>query len=211
MGKQHKKWKHRKQADTGISYKRKDLYRVPARDKTGKPVRAFPNQPLNIKRIFHQVRVKGRRFDIRRLAAKRDSVQIFGFDGKNVQAIRTDKKGRLEVVPRFPFLERVFREEKFFGVETQDDWLVLPPQDTSTQVTYSYAFVNRGEHPALARVELGPTVFDFAIDREVDVNARQTVVIVPTRFLRFTRVSVRAKEAGKQTRLDIYFQSQSIG
>lgn len=166
---------------------------------------------LVVKKILQPVRVKGYRFDIRSLQAKRDGVQIFGFDGKNVKQIRTDSKGRVEVLQQSPFPSRVFHEEKFLNVATHDDWIVIKPQNTATQVTYSYAIVNKGNFPAVVRVELSPNSNDFAIDREQDVLSRTTLVMVPTRFLHYTRISVRSKDPGQPTRLDIYFQSQSIG
>jgi hypothetical protein len=164
-----------------------------------------------VKKILQTVRVKGHRFDIRSLQAKRDSIQIFGFDGKNVKPVRTDFRGRVEVVQPRPFPSRVFHEEKFLNVTTHDDWIVIKPQNTATQVTYSYAIVNKGNYPAIVRVEVSPNSIDFAIDREDDVNPHTTLVMVPTRFLRYTRVSVRSKQPVNQTTLDIYFQSQSIG
>lgn len=164
-----------------------------------------------VKKILQTVRVKGHRFDIRSLQAKRDSIQIFGFDGKNVKPVRTDFRGRVEVVQPRPFPSRIFHEEKFLNIITQDDWVVLKHQNTSTQVTYSYAIVNKGNYPAIVRVEVSPNSIDFATDREEDVHAHSTIVMVPTRFLRYTRISVRSKQPGNQTTLDIYFQSQSIG
>ncbi|GAX91614.1 hypothetical protein EFBL_3304 [Effusibacillus lacus] len=164
-----------------------------------------------IKKVLNPVRVKGHRLDIRSLKAKRDGIQIFGFDGKHVRPIRTDAEGRVKVVQSSSFPARKFHEKKFLGIFTQDDWILLKPQNTSRQVTYSYAIVNRGHNPVIVKVEVSPNSLDFAIDREEEVISDETVVIVPTRFLRYTRISLRSKEPGKPTLVDVYFQSQSIG
>lgn len=102
---------------------------------------------------------------------------------------------------------RQFTEEKFLHVRAQRHWVELPPQDTSLQAVYSYAVFNRGSHSAVVRVSVGPTRRDFVVDREVVVGAGEGVVMVPTRFLKYTRIFVRGQ--GGQTWVDIYFQSQS--
>lgn len=133
-------------------------------------------------------------------------VKIFGFDGRKVRPIRTDSHGRIKAVVR----GRSFHQETFLNIQTNDKWMALPEQDTSRLITYSYAVVNKGDYPARVQVQLSPNSQDFtADDYEQSVAAHSTLVIVPKRFLRFTRLIFTSLDFGKATQLDIYFQAQS--
>ncbi|MBE3555224.1 MAG: hypothetical protein IMW85_09635, partial [Thermicanus sp.] len=57
-----------------------------------------PIQKVIVKKVLQPVRVIGYKFDIRSLQAKRDKIQIFGFDGKQIKPVLTDSKGRVKVV-----------------------------------------------------------------------------------------------------------------
>jgi hypothetical protein len=71
--------------------------------------------------------------------------------------------------------------------------------------------VNRGKEPILARVEIGPNKNDFALDREAAVPPGQTVVIVPTRFLKYTRVALQTvQDAALEAECDVFFQAQTF-
>lgn len=165
----------------------------------------------NVKKIVKALPLKARCHHLRRITAKNDSIQMYGFDGTKARPIHVDSDGRIEVVTQGPIPSRVFHEQIFHNVPTENDWVPLPAQDTSTQITYSYAIVNRGDQPALVRLEIGPNTTDFAIDREGTAAADSTLIMAPTRFLHFTRIAVKAQNPGNFTELDIYFQAQSVG
>ncbi len=142
-------------------------------------------------------------FGTRRL---RGGAKIFGFDGRKIRPIRTDSYGRIKAVVR----GRSFHQQTFLNIKTNDKWMALPEQDTSRLITYSYAVVNKGDYPARVQVQLSPNSKDFATDDyEQSVAAHSTLVIVPKRFLRFTRLIFASLDFGKPTQLDIYFQAQS--
>jgi hypothetical protein len=87
----------------------------------------------------------------------------------------------------------------------------LPRQNTSQLNVYSYAVVNRGGEPILARVEVSPNSKNFAFDRDATVQPGQTVVIVPTRFLKYTRITLQTVEgAASESKCDVYFQAQTL-
>lgn len=104
-------------------------------------------------------------------------------------------------------------EKKFSGIVVSDKPCKLPPQNTSKLNVYSYAVVNKGLEPIHARVEVSPNRENFAFDREATVQSGKTVVIVPTRFLKYTRLTLQTAEgAALEADCDVYFQAQtSIG
>jgi len=161
-------------------------------------------------KILNPVRVVAKKLDIRNLTPVRDKVEIFGTDGGQIRPILTDPYGRLEIVPT-PGVYTVFDEEKFLNWNVTDQLTPLPLQDTATRTMVSYAVINRGENPAIVRTEISPNSVDFAIDRQDTVPPNSVRVLVPNQFLKWTRLSVSAEEAGNPTLLDVYFQSQTWG
>lgn len=147
---------------------------------------------------------------IRRLKACRDSVLIYGSDGKRcIRPVLVDRKGRIVVHLNRSVPPRVFRQRKFTDIEVQHEWTFLPPQETARQITYSYAVINHSDTPATVRVEISPDREHYATDREETVPPGQTTVMVPTRFLRFTRVALQSQDQDKTVRIDVYYQAQS--
>ncbi|WP_143111713.1 DUF6385 domain-containing protein [Paenibacillus sp. BC26] len=102
----------------------------------------------------------------------------------------------------------VFSERTFMNVETTDDFVPLPSQDTSNKAVYSYAIVNDGCEPASVQLEIGPNGRDYVVETEGVVQIKGMGVIVPSRFLRYARLAVKSEQPGKPTKLCIYFQSQ---
>lgn len=93
-------------------------------------------------------------------------------------------------------------------MKTTDQIKPLPKQNTSNKSIYSYAVVNRGEYPAELRLEVGPNGSDYAIDMEGVVEKGVTEVLVPSKFMRYARLSVKSKQQGHPTKLLVYFQAQ---
>jgi hypothetical protein len=106
----------------------------------------------------------------------------------------------------------IFISEELRNIAVQSAEVTLPSQNTSKLTTYSYAVINRGKSPVLTRVQVGPTEKDFAEDQqEIVVPPDSTKVIVPKRFLRFTRLVLRNENPNQSALVDVYFQAQSIG
>lgn len=125
------------------------------------------------------------------------------------KCVRTEPRTKLLHTGSYPTRSEQFYEERFKHVRARQLWTDLPPQNTSCKDVYSYAIFNRGKHRARVRVSVGPTLHDFIPDVEEIVLEKRGVVVVPKRFLKFTRISV--KSIGTEpTILDIYFQSQSL-
>lgn len=104
-----------------------------------------------------------------------------------------------------------FIEEKICGLVVSDRLRELPPQNTSKLTVYSYAVVNRSKVPIKARVEVSPNKDDFAVDREATVPPGETIVIVPTRFLKYTRIALQTtSDTSLKAECDVYFQAQTF-
>ncbi|RCW49526.1 DUF6385 domain-containing protein [Paenibacillus prosopidis] len=104
-----------------------------------------------------------------------------------------------------------FIAKRICGLVISDRLRELPPQNTSKLTVYSYAIVNRSKEPIIARVEVSPNKDDFASDREATVPPDETIVIVPTRFLKYTRIALQtASDASIAAECDVYFQAQTF-
>lgn len=112
------------------------------------------------------------------------------------------RKHREKCVPS-SFCETVYKD-----LQTSDQFKPLPMQDTSNKTMYSYAIVNRGENPAVLRLEVGPNGSDYAIDMEGVVEKGVTEIVVPSKFMRYSRLTLKSKQKGQPTKLQVYFQAQ---
>lgn len=87
----------------------------------------------------------------------------------------------------------------------------MPALDTSCQSTYSFGIVNKGGHSVVARLEISPDNEHFADDAKEIVPGGRTAALVPIRYLRYTRVSVRALNPGEESVVDVHYQALSTG
>jgi hypothetical protein len=104
----------------------------------------------------------------------------------------------------------MFLENAFTNFSAQDNWTPLPPQKTSVQMNYSYAVINRGPNAAAVRIEISPDGAHYAADKEETVLPGETKVLVPSRFLKYTRLSVKSLSQNETVLVDVFFQAQSI-
>ncbi|MFC4779399.1 DUF6385 domain-containing protein [Paenibacillus sp. GCM10023252] len=95
-------------------------------------------------------------------------------------------------------------------VPVTDQLLPLPAQDTSRAAVYSYAVINTGQHPVRVKLEITPNGTDYALDVEGIVAPGETEVIVPSKFLKYTRVAVCTTEPGQTAVLSVYYQAQLV-
>ncbi|GLX70066.1 hypothetical protein MU1_44120 [Paenibacillus glycanilyticus] len=84
----------------------------------------------------------------------------------------------------------------------------MPTQDTASDLVFSYAVLNRGKNAAIVRLEVGPNGVDFAHDYETVIEAGGIEIMTPSRFMHFTRLSIRSKLTGAPTLIQVYFQAQ---
>ncbi|WP_121443720.1 DUF6385 domain-containing protein [Brockia lithotrophica] len=87
--------------------------------------------------------------------------------------------------------------------------LELLAQRTALDTMYSYAVVNRGEAPVVAQVEISPDGVHYAPDESISVQPHTTGVLVPKRYLRYTRLVLRTLQPAQMSLVDVYFQAQT--
>lgn len=111
-----------------------------------------------------------------------------------------------KIVKRAPvtFRERIYRDILVTSTLTS-----IPPQSTALQTMYTFAVINRGTSTVRAQVEISPDGVHWAIDSTADVAAGETGVLVPKRYLRYTRLSLFTINTGETSIVDVYFQTQS--
>lgn len=166
--------------------------------------------PLITRKIKQPVQVVSDHLNIRNLDPKSDKVEIFGFDGNKLKAVRTDHDGRLEVVAA-PSINTLFNEETFLNLSVTNQLMALPVQNTATKTVTSYAVINRGSNPAIVRAEISPNSIDFVTDQEDVVPPKSMKVFVPNRFMKWTRLSLSTGMTQDSTEIDVYFQAQTTG
>jgi hypothetical protein len=160
------------------------------------------------RRKCHGLKKKKRK---RYVCKKRCKMLVYGYDGRRIHPIKTDKRGILQVKPAATKpTSRTFHEEVFRNTMARSDLTFLPTQETAVQITYSYAVLNRSRFLILACVEISPDGEHFTVDREVTVDPGNLAVIVPATFLRYTRIGVRTVQPQTEPAvLDVYYQTQS--
>lgn len=139
-------------------------------------------------------------------------IQIINTIGKGkCPSPRRHKKKKHCPRPPQPKSQVRFTELKYLDVAVDEQAKTLPSQDTSLQTTYSYAVINHGKAPVYAYMEISPDNIHFAIDggRPTKVAAGKTAILVPKKYLHFTRVVVETEESGQSSVIDMYYQAQS--
>ena len=76
---------------------------------------------------------------------------------------------------------------------------------------YSFGIVNRGNSAVVAKLEISPDNEHFADDAKEIVAGGRTFALVPIRYLRYTRVSIRSAHAGEESVVDVHYQAQTWG
>ncbi|WP_339318967.1 DUF6385 domain-containing protein [Paenibacillus sp. FSL R10-2734] len=87
----------------------------------------------------------------------------------------------------------------------------LPWQKSGTKTMISYAVKNHGDRPVNVRLEISPNSLDSFIDSEEIVASKEMRVLVPNRFLKWTRLSASTLDSTGLGKIDVYVQAQSIG
>lgn len=102
-----------------------------------------------------------------------------------------------------------FIEQERLDVPTENDWKSSLLVNSSLLKLYSYSIINRGEHSSEVMVEISPNGTDFMQDSKMVVPAGTTQAIVPMRYLKYTRFSLKSEQPDQPTTVDIYFQAQT--
>ncbi|SFF22766.1 hypothetical protein SAMN05216378_5572 [Paenibacillus catalpae] len=103
---------------------------------------------------------------------------------------------------------QIFRSIEYEEAITSDEFAPMPTQDTASDLVFSYAVLNRGKNAAVVRLEVGPNGVDFAHDYELVLQPGGIDILTPSRFMHYTRISIRSQQPGSPTLIQVYFQAQ---
>ncbi|WP_052487493.1 DUF6385 domain-containing protein, partial [Gordoniibacillus kamchatkensis] len=106
--------------------------------------------------------------------------------------------------------QKSFVEQATTGITTGDTFTPLPAITTSVLGTYSFFVVNTGANPVDTQVEISADGTNYFIDTTGDnpIAAGSTDVLVPARFLKYTRLSYRSAAAGNASTINVLFNAQ---
>lgn len=104
-----------------------------------------------------------------------------------------------------------FEEQLFPRVAVSNLFLPLPSQNTSLSQSNMYMIKNRsGDATVEANIEISPDDADYYMDTAgIVIKPQQNYVVIPLRFAKFTRVSLRTAEEGKTAVADVVYQTQN--
>ncbi|MFC5403513.1 DUF6385 domain-containing protein [Cohnella soli] len=108
--------------------------------------------------------------------------------------------------------QKSFVESQTTNVITADAFTAIPAVTTSVLGTYSFFVYNKGPgtNKVDARVEVsanGSNWFDD-VDTVTGIAVGSVDVLVPQRFLKYTRLSYRSSATGSATTIDVLFNAQ---
>ena len=107
--------------------------------------------------------------------------------------------------------QKSFVEEATTTITTADAFTALPAVTTSVFGTYSFFIYNRGPGGnADARVEIsadGSNWYDN-VDTVTGIAVGSVDVLVPSKFLKYSRLAYRSSAAGTPTTINVFFNGQ---
>ncbi|MBE3550751.1 MAG: hypothetical protein IMX03_05985 [Brockia lithotrophica] len=120
----------------------------------------------------------------------------------------TVSAGTLDAVGQI--LYKSFFEQSFLNVVTGDTLTPLPAITTGVLGLSSFFIYNAGTNGALAQVQISADGVNWFPDvvPTAPIIGGTVSVLVPTRFLKYTRIAYQSAVAGLPTTLDIYFNAQ---
>lgn len=174
---------------------------------TALPVSTDADGKLQIRSISDTVNVSiTGEVNMRDLTADSDSILIYGYDGTNIQRIKTDTDGNI----RTHVTARDFTEASQADLSSADTFTNSTSQDTSQYRVYSFAVYNTGNTNSLdAQLEVSPDDTMWTVDQGPrPITAGSMDVFYPAAFLKYTRIAYKSTAPGDATSLDIYYQAQ---
>ncbi|MBS3872374.1 MAG: hypothetical protein KGZ92_01850 [Firmicutes bacterium] len=143
--------------------------------------------------------------DVRNLGHVNDSIQVYGFDGTVNRPLLTDASGRVQCIVTTMFLEATQT------VVTGTDFVGGTERDVSTVPTYTWFVQNiGGVNSAEVLLEISPNAVDWVTDGLLTaVLPGTSLVLVPSIFLRYTRISYRSAVPLADTSLVLTWQAHN--
>lgn len=107
--------------------------------------------------------------------------------------------------------QKSFQEIQTLTITTADAFTALPTVTTSVFGTYSFFVYNRGPGGKIdARVEISADGSNWLdnVDTVTGVAVGSVDVLVPSKFLKYTRLAYRSSTAGTPTTINVFFNGQ---
>jgi len=120
----------------------------------------------------------------------------------------TVSAGTLDAVGQI--LHKSFFEQSFLNVVTADTLTPLPAITTGVLGLSSFFIYNAGTNGALVQVQISADSTNWFPDvvPTSPIVGGTVSVLVPTRFLKYTRLAYQSAVTGLPTTLDVYFNAQ---
>lgn len=128
---------------------------------------------------------------------------VYGVDNFNHKhPIRVNQEGKVIPTPDFNNIT--------YTVYAYDHWVHLPTVDISHQSEITFAVINRGDHDALAQIQISPNKKDNFIDIDSQLVPRCDMnVLVQKRYLQYVRLSIKTVEPNDIIPIEVYIQMKS--
>lgn len=105
--------------------------------------------------------------------------------------------------------QKSFVEVAYPVTQTADTFTPLSPVTTANLGTYSFFVYNAGPNAANLHVEISADSSHWYVDvLSTGLAAGSVDVLVPSRFLKYTRLSYASATAGASTTIDVFFNAQ---
>ncbi|WP_311282644.1 DUF6385 domain-containing protein [Peribacillus simplex] len=106
--------------------------------------------------------------------------------------------------------QKSFLEQETLGITTADALTPLSPVTTSILGLYSFFVYNSGTNPVNTQVEVSADGTHYFVDTiSIDPLAAGSVdVLVPARFLKYTRLSYSSTTPGSPSTIDVIVNAQ---
>ncbi|GAX91613.1 hypothetical protein EFBL_3303 [Effusibacillus lacus] len=108
--------------------------------------------------------------------------------------------------------QKSFQEQETLNILTADTFTALSAVTTSVFGTYSFFIYNKGPgtNKVDARVEISAngTNWFANVDTVTGIAVGSVDVLVPSKFLKYTRLAYRSSAAGAATTIDVFFNGQ---
>jgi hypothetical protein len=106
--------------------------------------------------------------------------------------------------------QRNFMEQETLGITTADALTSLPAVTTSVLGTYSFFVYNSGTNPVNTQVEVSADGTHYLVDTTGSnpLASGSVDVLVPSRFLKYTRLSYNSATPGSATSINVIVNAQ---
>ncbi|WP_144029059.1 DUF6385 domain-containing protein, partial [Paenibacillus rigui] len=106
--------------------------------------------------------------------------------------------------------QKSFVEQPTLGIATSDVLTALPPVTTSVLGPLSFFVFNTGANQVSTQIEISADGTNYYVDTAGNnpISAGSIDVLVPARFLKYTRLAYRSTNAGQTSSINVIMNAQ---